>query len=226
MIEFSSVSKSFGQTHLFTGLDLSVPSGSTFCILGPSGCGKTTLLNMAAGLADADSGRITRTGRVSYVFQEPRLLPWCSVRDNAGYALESVSHKIERMEKVDAMLEVLELTDAADARPSEISGGMARRTALARALLAPRDIVLLDEPLSSLDPHLRGRLISRLPSLLEGSAVILVTHDYGTAASLSDRIFQFSPPPVTFQEVNRNELEKTLEQIERIDDNLKDVEDS
>jgi len=221
MIEFRSVSKSFGQTHLFTGLDLSVPSGSTICILGPSGCGKTTLLNMAAGLAESDSGRITRTGRVSYVFQEPRLLPWCSVRDNAGYALESGIHKSERLEKIDEMLEALELTDAADALPGEISGGMARRTALARALLAPRDIVLLDEPLSSLDPDLRKRLISRLPSLLEGSAVMLVTHDYGTAASLSDRIFKFSLPPVKIEEVDKNDLERTLEQIERIDENLK-----
>ncbi|MDF1566914.1 MAG: ABC transporter ATP-binding protein [Spirochaetaceae bacterium] len=221
MIEFISVSKSFGRTHLFTGLDLSVPSGSIICILGPSGCGKTTLLNMAAGLAEADSGRITRTGRVSYVFQEPRLLPWCSVRDNAGYALDSGIHKSERLEKIDVMLEALELTDAANALPGEISGGMARRTALARALLAPRDIVLLDEPLSSLDPDLRGRLISRLPSLLEGSAVMLVTHDYGTAASLSDRIFKFSLPPVKIDEVDKNDLERTLEQIERMEENLK-----
>ncbi len=217
MISLKGVDKRFGEMVLFRNLNFSVPSGSVSCILGPSGCGKTTLLRIMAGLITPDAGKTDIRGRISYVFQEARLLPWETVRDNAAYAMNPHLHKREGLERTDAMLELLELKDAAHLLPGQISGGMARRTALARALLAPHDAIFLDESLSSLDPEMRTRIIKVLPEMLKGKAVVLVTHDYATAAALSDRVFRLSMPPVDITSVGINKLEGTLHQIEEID---------
>ena len=217
MINLEGVGKRFGETILFENLDFSVPAGSVTCLLGPSGCGKTTMLNLMAGLMPPDTGKADIRGRFSYVFQEARLLPWETVRENTMYAMDPHLHKRERLERVDTLLDLLELKDAAHLLPGQISGGMARRTALARALLAPHEAILLDEPLSSLDPDMKTRIVELLPERLEGKAVVLVTHDYVTAAALSNRVFRLSLPPVVIRPVDINDLEGTLDQIERID---------
>ncbi len=107
----------------------------------------------------------------------------------------------------------LELSEASQLRPGEISGGMARRVSLARALLAPHEILLMDEPLSSLDPHLRSGIVEILRPMLEGKTVVFVTHDYATAATLSERVFYLSRPPVHITEIKKNDIEGTLEAI-------------
>jgi len=216
MISLEAVSKKFGENQLFENLDFHFSSGSVNCLIGPSGCGKTTLLNLISGLMIPDSGRVVTRSRISYVFQEARLLPWSTVRENAMYAMDSRLHRQERIRNADEILEVLELSDAMELRPGEISGGMARRVSLARALLAVHEILLLDEPLSSLDPQLRSRVIDFLIRKLAGKTVVLVTHDYSTAAALADRVFYFSPPPVHVTELQKNNIEGTLEQINRM----------
>ena len=217
VIRLEGVGKRFGETVLFEKLDFSVPAGSVTCLLGPSGCGKTTMLNLMAGLTPPDTGKADIRGRFSFVFQDARLLPWETVRENALYAMDSHIHKQERLERADTMLNLLELKNAVHLLPGQISGGMARRTALARALLAPHEALLLDEPLSSLDPDMRTRIVELLPEMLKGKAVVLVTHDYVTAAALSDRVFRLTLPPVVIRSVDKNDLEGTLDQIERID---------
>lgn len=217
MIELKSVSKAFGENRLFQDLDFSVPSGSVTCLLGPSGCGKTTLLNLMAGLLAPDSGVISVPERLSFVFQESRLLPWQTLGENAVYAMDPQSSKAERHDRARLILRQFELDGVSQLLPGEISGGMARRTALARALLAPHDALFLDEPLSSLDPEMRGRIVKLLPERLAGKSVVLVTHDYITAAALSDRIFRMTMPPVSLEPVSKRDLEGTLDQIERLE---------
>lgn len=221
MIQLDGVSKAFGENVLFRNLNFSIPADSVTCLLGPSGCGKTSMLNLMAGLITPDSGTVSAPRRISYVFQESRLLPWQTLGENAVYAMDHRQPGRERQEKAAEMLKLLELEEAAGLLPGEISGGMARRTALARALLAPHHALLLDEPLSSIDPDMRARIIEILPGFFSGKAVVLVTHDYITAAALSDRIFRMTLPPVSLESVDKDELKGTLSQIERIEQELK-----
>jgi len=216
MISLEAVSKRFGENQLFKKLDFHFSSGSVNCLIGPSGCGKTTLLNLISGLMIPDEGRVVTRGRISCVFQEPRLLPWSTVIENAMYAMDPHIHRQGRIRSADEVLEVLELSDARELMPEELSGGMARRVSLARALLADHDILLLDEPLSSLDPQLRSRVTDYLSGKLAGKTVVLVTHDYSTAAALADQVFHFSLPPVHITELQKNNIEETLERINRM----------
>lgn len=217
MIELKDVTRGFGDNLLFQNLDFSVPTGSVTCLLGPSGCGKTSLLNLMAGLLAPDAGTVSVPGRLSFVFQDSRLLPWQTLEENAVYAMDPQTGKSERNERAGHILRQLELEGATHLMPGEISGGMARRTALARALLASFDTLLLDEPLSSLDPDMRARIVKLLPQYLAGKTVVLVTHDYITAAALSDRIFRMTLPPVSLEPVSKNDLEGTLNLIERLE---------
>ena len=221
IVECIDIKKTYRQGKVevkaLNGVNLSIKKGAFVALAGPSGSGKTTMLNLMAGLMPPDTGKADIRGRFSYVFQDARLLPWETVRENTMYAMDPHLHKRERLERVDTLLDLLELKDAAHLLPGQISGGMARRTALARALLAPHEAILLDEPLSSLDPDMKTRIVELLPERLEGKAVVLVTHDYVTAAALSNRVFRLSLPPVVIRPVDINDLEGTLDQIERID---------
>lgn len=213
MIILKGVNKRFGENRLFENLDFHISPGTVNCLIGPSGCGKTSLLNLMSGLLSPDSGEVFSNGRISYVFQDARLLPWETVSDNAMYAMSPRLSRMERLERTGELLNQLELSEASQLRPGEISGGMARRVSLARALLAPHEILLMDEPLSSLDPYLRTGIVEHLRPKLEGKSVVLVTHDYVTATALSDRVFYLSRPPVHITEIEKNDIEGTLEEI-------------
>jgi NitT/TauT family transport system ATP-binding protein len=171
---------------------------SEFCIItGPSGCGKTTLLNIIAGL-DRDFAGTVRfepipAPKIGYVFQNPRLLPWRTVRENIALVLPHHGASAE----LDALLAEIGLADAADVYPTRLSGGMARRAALARAFAIAPDLLLMDEPFLSLDAaaadRLRGlllRLVSTRPV-----TVLFVTHDLTEAVQLADRILVLSQAP-------------------------------
>ena len=216
-MRLQGIHKRFGEMVLYDGLVFSPVEKGVTCLLGPSGCGKTTLLNLAAGLILPDSGSVEESGRVSYVFQEERLLPWETVEFNAMYAMDHALSATERREKIGELLEALEIADASDKYPAQISGGMARRTALARALAAPFDTLLLDEPFSSLDRDLRMRIVERVRPRLSGKTVILVTHDYATAQALSDSIYRLSMPPVRLTSVDKADVKSALDRIKRMD---------
>jgi ABC-type nitrate/sulfonate/bicarbonate transport system ATPase subunit len=171
---------------------------SEYCVItGPSGCGKTTLLNIIAGLDPDFAGTVqfepTSAPRIGYVFQNPRLLPWRTVRENVALVQPHHSSSAE----LDALLAEIGLAGAADVYPNRLSGGMARRAALARAFAIAPDLLLMDEPFLSLDAaaadRLRGlllRLISTRPA-----TVLFVTHDLTEAVQLADRILVLSAAP-------------------------------
>jgi ABC-type nitrate/sulfonate/bicarbonate transport system ATPase subunit len=163
-------------------------------LVGPSGCGKTTILRIIAGLETDFEGTITwpLSGRLGMVFQEPRLLPWRTVEDNVGL----VAPRITR-EALASLFRDLDLEAHRLHYPGELSLGLARRVALARALAIEPSLLLLDEPLVSLDEALAVRLRDQLAALIESRPIttLLVTHDLEEAIRLADRIFLLSPRP-------------------------------
>ncbi len=173
---------------------LVLPAGAAGAVVGPSGCGKTTLLRLIAGLDRDFTGRITLPahGRLGMVFQEPRLLPWRSVAENIAIAAPDAAPG-----EIAALLEALGLSEHATHFPGELSLGLARRAALARALAVKPDLLLLDEPLVSLDAALARELRDRIAALIDEKRIttLLVTHDLTEAIALADRIFLLSPRP-------------------------------
>lgn len=200
-VRLSHVRKSFeSDTRRVTPLEdltLDLPAGRVTAVIGRSGCGKTTLLRLLAGLETPDAGEIvfsTTDGRAArprtaVVFQEHRLFPWMSVRRNVEVAVRHLPDA-ERRAKTDAVLALTGLSDAADAMPSMLSGGMSQRVGLARALVAEPELLLLDEAFSALDALTRRQLYDEFVRILTARPVttLLVTHDVTEAVLLSARI--------------------------------------
>ena len=199
---FDQVSKRFGDTVAVDGVSFGIGEGEVFSLLGPSGCGKTTLLRMVAGFLQPDSGRVLLEGKditalpperrpVNTVFQNYALFPHLSVRDNVGFGLKMAKRaKAEIRREVDAMLDLVGLTEHAEKRPGSMSGGQRQRVAIARALVNKPRVLLLDEPLAALDLKLRQRLLVELDNIHDevGTTFVYVTHDQGEAMGISDRI--------------------------------------
>ncbi|MFY9628932.1 MAG: ATP-binding cassette domain-containing protein [Methylocystis sp.] len=175
-------------------LRLTLRRGEAGAVVGPSGCGKTTLLRIVAGLDKQFAGQVTLPdhSRLGVVFQEPRLLPWRSVADNIRIAAPQASAA-----EIEALLEALGLAGHAAHFPGELSLGLARRVSLARALAVKPDLLLLDEPLVSLDAALARELRELIARLIDETHVttLIVTHDLNEAIALADRIFILSPRP-------------------------------
>ncbi len=201
-LEISGLSKSFGSLQVLRDLSLRVPDGQFVTLLGPSGCGKSTLLRILAGFEVADRGSVTLGGRdllalaphqrpVNTVFQNYALFPHLDVRENVAFGLRSkrlAEDEIRR--RVSAVLEMARIGDLAARHPSELSGGQRQRVALARSLAVEPDVLLLDEPMSALDAHLRHDLQMELRALQRktDTTFLLVTHDQDEAIAVSDRI--------------------------------------
>jgi ABC-type nitrate/sulfonate/bicarbonate transport system ATPase subunit len=173
------------------GVDLELEEGQTSVVVGPSGSGKTTLLRVAAGLLKPDSGIVSlREGaRLGFVFQEPRLLGHLSVEGNIALGLGSRRAEREGSRKVGEIVELLGLGSHRRAHPSELSGGLAQRVALGRALVRDPDVLFMDEPFSALDAPLRRRLQDELLAILAArrTSALFVTHDLAEALYLGDR---------------------------------------
>ena len=172
----------------------SLDKGRVGSIVGPSGCGKTTLLRIVAGLDRRFEGTVTLpdSGRLAVVFQEPRLLPWRSVVDNVRLAAPEIGEA-----ELSALFASLGLADHRQHYPGELSLGLARRVAVARALAVDPALLLLDEPFASLDAATAAGLVDELVSLIEARPIttLLVSHDVDTAIRLADVIFVLSPGP-------------------------------
>ncbi len=182
-----------------SGFALSAAAGEVVALVGPSGCGKTTALAIAAGLDDAFDGSVVigqggPPPRLGVVFQEPRLLPWRTVRQNLALALP---RRLRTPQRLDATLDALELSALADRFPTQLSLGMARRVALARAFVVDPDLLLMDEPFVSLDEPTARRLRTLLTDRLERrpTTVLLVTHNLREALALADRLLILAPSP-------------------------------
>ncbi len=209
-IELRGVARSFdikgSRLVALEAVDLNVAAREIVAIVGPNGCGKSTLLRVISGLLPPDHGTVlandsTVAGvdpRVGLVFQEPRLLPWRDVLANVAFPLELAGVKREeREERARAALRLTGLEGFTDAFPDQLSGGMAQRAALARALVPEPDVLLLDEPFSALDAMTRERLDSELLSLWgqTGTTIVLVTHSISEAVFVADRVLVMSQRP-------------------------------
>jgi len=183
----------FGELHVFEGLTIAVERGEIVAVLGPSGCGKSTLLRAIAGLDVHPLGTIAVEGDVGYVFQEPRLFPWLSVKRNVRFAARSA----EERARVNDVLELTGLHGARATLPKALSGGMAQRAALARALVRKPSVLLLDEPLAALDALRRMQLQEALADIVAAvhATAVLVTHDIEEALYLADRILVLGGSP-------------------------------
>jgi NitT/TauT family transport system ATP-binding protein len=195
-----------GRLEALEGIDLEVQPGEVVALIGPNGSGKSTLLRVAAGLLTPRRGTVELDGRaimepdpaIGLVFQEPRLLPWRSVAANVAYPLELAGWPRPRRDaRVAELLELIGLTGFAQARPSQLSGGMRQRVALARALALEPRVLLLDEPFSALDALTRERLNLELLELWgrTRTSIVVVTHSIQEAIFLADRVAVLSSRP-------------------------------
>lgn len=201
-LEFAALTKKYGETIAVDKINLKIPSGTYCCFLGPSGCGKTSTLRMIAGHEDISGGDILLGSKIinnfppakrgtAMMFQNYALFPHLSCLDNVGFALKMRGiKKIERINKSLEMLKLVQMDDFSDRFPDQLSGGQQQRVALARALITNPSILLLDEPLSALDPFLRIRMRSELKILQKklGISFIHVTHSQDEAMALADMI--------------------------------------
>ncbi|MFA6052193.1 MAG: ATP-binding cassette domain-containing protein [Methylobacter sp.] len=205
-----------GHHQAIANLKLSLKSGEFVCLVGPSGCGKTTLLNIVAGLDnDYDGEILCRTGslpvatlppslavvgqqhappRIGYVFQNPRLLPWRTVRENIELALDGN----QASDSIDALLEVMQLTQSQHVYPERLSLGMSRRVSIIRAFAVDPDVLLMDEPFVSLDTPTARQVRDLLLKLWQQRphTVLFVTHDLREAIALADRLIFLSAAPM------------------------------
>ena len=202
-IELAGLCKTFdGFVNAVDGVNIKIPDGAYCCLLGPSGCGKTTILRMIAGHEDPTAGEILIGGenvvglppvarRTAMMFQSYALFPHLSVRDNIAFALRvrGIS-KVERHRAADAMMERVRLSEFADRLPTQLSGGQQQRVALARAAITEPRVLLLDEPLSALDEHLRIQMRQELRHMQRdlGITFVHVTHTQLEAIALADLV--------------------------------------
>ena len=188
MIEVKELSIAYGvgseRKTVLERCSLTVAAGEHAALTGPSGCGKTTLLRCIAGLIKPDAGSVSIEGRVSIVFQEPRLFPWLTAAQNLDVVLQLPKPGAAEW------LERAGLADAAGKYPAEMSGGMRQRLSICRALAYGGDALLLDEPLKGLDPSLRREICDLIRRESVGKALLLVTHD-AADLELADTVYEY-----------------------------------
>lgn len=206
MLTIERIAKRFANGHeALTEVSLTVAQGEILAVVGASGCGKSTLLRLVAGLETPTAGRIALDGRrldgpspsLGIVFQEPRLMPWLRLIDNVAFGLPRRLPRKERTALAMSALERVHLASSATALPKTLSGGMAQRAALARALVTQPPVLLLDEPFSALDALTRQALQDELLRLWreDRPTMLLVTHDLDEALYLADRVVVLGGEP-------------------------------
>jgi sulfonate transport system ATP-binding protein len=215
MLEIRALTKQFDGLPALAGIDLAAAQGEIVAVLGTSGSGKSTLLRIVGGIEPASAGEVRLDGRIvtgpspklGFVFQEPRLMPWLSVRDNVAFGLGTLPRQQQRPLAGEA-LDRVGLADAAELWPRQLSGGMAQRVAIARALVTRPSVLLLDEPFSALDAFTRLSLQEHLLDIwqAERPTMLFVTHDIDEALMLADRVIVLLGKPGRVRRDERIEL--------------------
>ncbi|WP_339319725.1 ABC transporter ATP-binding protein [Paenibacillus sp. FSL R10-2734] len=192
-----------GDVIALSNIQLKVNKGELITIIGPSGCGKSTLLKIVAGLDTSYSGTVLLNGKQidgpsiekGFIFQEPRLFPWLTVEHNIAANLSLKNPEVRR--KVDELIELVRLKGFEKSYPRELSGGMAQRVSIARALLRNPDVLLLDEPFGALDAFTRSHLQEVLLDIWQSNktTMLFVTHDLDEAVFLAERVVIMNPRP-------------------------------
>lgn len=198
-IEITGLSKRFSADAplVLDDVNLRVEQGEFVALLGASGCGKSTLLNLIAGLEAPSSGTIA-SPKAAFMFQDASLFPWLSAQANVELALQlRGASKAERRTEAARLLELVHLSDAAQKRPHELSGGMRQRVALARSLAQHRDVLLMDEPFAALDAITRDLLHDELERVWRetGRTIVFITHNVREAVRLGQRVLLMSSRP-------------------------------
>ncbi len=219
-LQVKNLNKSFNSNVLFKNFDIEFLEGTITCILGPSGCGKTTLLNIIGKVISPDNGNLLgfEGKHFSYIFQEPRLLPWKTVRGNIEFVLSRDLSAGKRKAQAEQLIRFVELDGFADYYPPQLSGGMRQRVSIARAFACPSDIILMDEPLSGLDVALKQNLIRWFSRIWKSDrrTVIFVTHDVEEALLLGKEIVVLSKAPariVAHQKIDEPAGARNLEDV-------------
>ena len=216
--QFSATDDPDRTTLALSNISLAVEPGELVSLVGPSGCGKSTLLRLIAGLDSPDSGELWVGSRLitgpsaerGLVFQDPNLFPWLTVRRNIESGLIARGLLAEKRGEVEEFMRLVGLEAFASAYPHHLSGGMAQRAALARALINHPKVLLLDEPLGALDAFTRMRMQDEVLRVWDarGTTMLLVTHDIDEAVYMSDRIVIMTPRPGRIERVIDNHLER------------------
>lgn len=211
MITLKNINKSFSHKHVLDDICLHITHGEVVCLLGRSGSGKSTLLRIIAGLIKPDSGCIEiDRSKTAMVFQEPRLLPWLTVEENLRLALPWWQKSHKKKSQIADVLKEVQLSQCEMLMPRELSGGMAQRVGVARALLRQPKTLLLDEPFSSLDALTRKDLQISFKELIlyHKKTCVFVTHDIDEALFLGDRLLVLQEGRFCIESIVSKEEEK------------------
>jgi NitT/TauT family transport system ATP-binding protein len=219
MMELKNISLKYDDLQILKNFNISFQKNIINCIVGPSGVGKTTIANIIAQLIVPDEGKIIGLENIScsYVFQEPRLIDWYSIYDNIDFVLKDVYNAEKRKRIVNDYIDLVELSEYKDYKPSSLSGGMAQRVSIARAFAYPSDLLIMDEPFKALDIKLKNELLSSFIKLLSKRqrTVIFITHDINEAVYLSDTIYMLKYNPAKIVKIFKNVQESDKSMVEK-----------
>lgn len=216
-IEIKSLYKSFGDKEIFNDFNLQLTSEKINCILGNSGGGKSTLLNILAGITSKDSGEIfgIHKDEISYIFQEDRLVPWLTIKENMELFIFEYFSKDIAYDNINNIFRLLNIEDVLKEYPKNLSGGMRQRVNIARAFLKPSKLILMDEPFKSLDYKTKYLIMENLLKVLEKEKrlVLFVTHDIDEAIFMKGKIYVLGGRPFKVRGVFVKNLIEEKEKI-------------
>ncbi len=221
-MEIKNISKSFDNKQILNNFSYLFESNKVTAILGPSGCGKTTILRILSGLLKPDYGNVVLKPNesFSYIFQEPRLLPWLNVTQNCNLVLENIiTDKEKRNKTIKKYLKLVELEEYIDKYPDQLSGGMKQRVALVRAFAYPSNILLMDEPFQAIDLRLKLDLVYDFNKIWEQDkrTTVFVTHDIQEALILGDTVLIIDHKPAEIIKIFKIDIPKSQRHLDNED---------